>query len=465
METLKDFFRIGNIITWVWVPIVVNYYSTFLPIRFKNKAGLPYAVWGIYIIPEYLLMRYITQWPISAICAIMAWTLIAICLYVSSLKTALLVSASFFCIGYIAESIVVFGFMAVGIVLVEGSLLGWVISKLIILIIIQIIRSNRKSVMKGEVTLVYWLMSVLIPIGSIVIVYTIQESTYQLIETRFSVMSSAIIMVINIFIFRVYDKMQKDAAIRQENVIYEQQAKMFKQQCEEREAIWLESRKLYHDFKNHLICLKGFSESRQYDEFDDYIETLVDNYTTPYWQTKSGNMIIDSLLSYKTTIAEKDGLTIKTDFSIWTLMPFEDYDLCIIVGNILDNAIEAAGKVAENKPEIELVMKFSRNIMAIKISNPYTGNLKTDIYGKLLTTKPDKINHGMGMKAVEKTVKKYDGFTKIEKDNGIFELTIIMYGKRADSTSAEAEDNNLKKDIGEEKNHTRVPQLETDFSV
>jgi sensor histidine kinase YesM len=432
VEILYGLFDVETIVTVVWVPIIINYFSAFLEDRNKSKKLMPYLAWGGFWIVDYLLLQKIDQFLLKAIILLISWTLIGFCLYVSSLKTAFLIAASLYCIGNISEFIVALGFVATDVVPEDMVLRGWIISKLIILIFIQIVKFNRKGAMKGEVKGMYWMMSVLIPIGSMIIAYTLKELTFRSEQPYLLAMSSCAIIIVlfmNIFIFRIYDKMQQEAAISRENSMYEQQAKMFKQQCDERETVLLESRKLFHDFKNHLIILKGFSGKGQYEKVDQYVGTLMDNYTIPYWQTKSGNMVIDSLLSYKTSFAGKSLVSINSEFSITDNMPFEDYDLCIIVGNVLDNAIEAVEKIEKEKRKIEMLMKFSKNVLTMRISNPYIGDIKTDRYGKLLTIKPDKINHGMGMRAIEKTVKKYSGSVTIEKEDGLFHLMIIMYGK------------------------------------
>ncbi len=429
--TLKEIIDLA--VSIVWVPIVVDYYNTFLTNKGKNGKLISSIAWGLYWLCDNLFIQNVVDSMLErAIVSIVLWAAIGVIFYQNKLKTVMLVTASFYCITAIAESIVGFLTILFGIQLNDYVLSAWIISKIILVMIIQIIKINHKGKMSGEVTLSYWLMSLLIPIGSMLIIYIITELNMQLVSVHFSVMSSLALLItllLNIFIFSVYDKLQKEAVIRQNNIMYEQQAKMYKLQSEEREAAWLESRKLHHDFKNHLVCLNGFNQEQHYEEMRDYLRGLIDDYTLNYWKNKSGNMIIDSLLGYKMSKAENDNITLSSEFMVPNHMPFEDGDLCVVMGNALDNAIEAVRNLDEEHRSIDLKMKFERNVLTIKLSNPYLGEIKSNAEGKLLTIKLDKNRHGIGLASIEEAVKRYDGMMKIETKDYMFKLMIAMYGK------------------------------------
>lgn len=274
--------------------------------------------------------------------------------------------------------------------------------------------------------------TVLVHVGSIWIAFAIMDLRRHTVYARASAISFSsliVLFVLNILIFGVYHRRKKDGEIRQINTVYKQQAEMYRLQSEEREALWLESRRLYHNFKQHLVCLKGFSEERRYTAMDEYLYTLIDGYTTTYWLNKSGNTVIDSLLGYKMAKAKDLDITLHTDFDIAGNLPFADFDLCVIVGNALDNAIEAVLKVTDTERFIKLKMKSVKNILTIKITNPFIGKLRSGKKDKRLISSKGGVFHGIGLGSIEKTVLKYDGSLKIESDKNLFQLIIIMYGK------------------------------------
>lgn len=204
---------------------------------------------------------------------------------------------------------------------------------------------------------------------------------------------------------------------------------MYRLQSEEREALWLESRRLYHDFKQHLVCLKGYSEERQYKVMDEYLYAMIGGYATAHWENKSGNTTVDSLIGYKMTMVRDLDISLQTDFDISGNLPFEDFDLSIVVGNAFDNAVEAVAKLAKKERTIKLTIKLAKNILTIKLSNPYEGEIHRGAAGNLLSDKEDGTIHGFGLTSIERVVQKYNGQMKITSDNNLFQLLIIMYGQ------------------------------------
>ncbi len=101
------------------------------------------------------------------------------------------------------------------------------------------------------------------------------------------------------------------------------------------------------------------------------------------------------------------------------------FDMTVILGNLLDNAIRAAGSAEENK-YIEIKAWYSKGRLFIKIENTYSGKIVTE-NNKFFTTKLDKENHGIGLENVRKALNKYDGNMNIEYKNNIFSVLILMY--------------------------------------
>ncbi len=237
-----------------------------------------------------------------------------------------------------------------------------------------------------------------------------------------------ILLTLNIFIL-IYGQLKNKGYVGKEIAIYKQQAEMYRLQSEERESLWLESRRLYHDFKYHLACLKGYSDKRQYKAMDEYIHALIDVHMTAYWENKSGNIVVDSLIGYKMNLARDLNISLITDFDVSGNLPFEDLDLSIIVGNAFENAIEAVGKLSPQERIINLSLKMQQNILTLKLTNPYAGEIRKDAAGNLLTSKKDGTFHGIGLGSIEKKVHKYNGQMKIISGHNLFQLLIIMYGK------------------------------------
>ena len=106
-------------------------------------------------------------------------------------------------------------------------------------------------------------------------------------------------------------------------------------------------------------------------------------------------------------------------------MLYESTDLSIILGNLLDNAIEATEKLEVEK-DIFVSLMYRKEKLLIKVRNPYTGDLKKDRAGNYISEKKDRENHGIGLKSVRKVVEKYEGVMEIHTENQIFEICVII---------------------------------------
>lgn len=433
-----EFFTLDKVIKFIvsyaWIPIIISYYNTFLIYRSKHGKLLSYTAWSFLWLAEGLIGNLIFQsMMLHIVFSLASWTVIGLLLYKSKWKTVLLVSISLFCMTALLEGIVGLLFWGFGICnLAEHQIVGWLISKILTIMLIRIIRINHKTTMSGEVNLTYWMMSMLFPVGSVLIVYIIFELNVAAKNQELyaaSTLAMFIMLMINIFAFGIYDWLQKEAATRQRNRAYEQQAEIFKLQCEEWQTRWVEIKSLHHDFKSHLICMQTFNRKNDHTKLENYLEQLLRDYSQSGQKIISGNTIVDALLNYKMKEVEKEGVKLITEFEIAYYLPIEDSDLCIVIGNAFANAVEAVVKLPEEKRKIELRIKFVKNLFYLQIRNPYTGKIMKNKEGKLLTRKEDKQKHGLGLHSLEKTVHKYNGAVEIEADNHMFSLNLMMYGK------------------------------------
>ena len=205
-------------------------------------------------------------------------------------------------------------------------------------------------------------------------------------------------------------------------IIY--QNKLMKQQMDEIENIYMTMRGWRHDYHNHLQSLKGFLSLNKVDQMKNYLnelETDLDSIDTLY---HSGNLQLDSILNAKLAIAEKGQIRIHCDASIPPQLHVSDLDLCVILGNLLDNAIESCRKI-KNPDErfIRVYIGILKKQLYISITNATSETVKqrTDHY---FTTK--RGDHGHGLKRVDQVVKKYDGYLNRQNEPGVFATEIIL---------------------------------------
>lgn len=175
-------------------------------------------------------------------------------------------------------------------------------------------------------------------------------------------------------------------------------------------------REFRHDYKNHMICFQALLENGEYNDALEYIKEITNQDIIETHNFFSGNQIADAIFSDKNEYAVKNNIEIK--FEGFISDEIAASDLCIILSNALDNAIEACMNNNFNETKvIEIKCAILQNVQIIRISNP---NEKESTE----TTKPDKKNHGFGLYNIRKTVEKLNGQMHIPEKTPFFVLEL-----------------------------------------
>lgn len=186
-----------------------------------------------------------------------------------------------------------------------------------------------------------------------------------------------------------------------------------------------ESRMIRHDIKNHLSVIAVLLDSGDSEGARKYIGEISDEIDSIRPPVRTGSNVLDALLFRKFSGAAEKSININTEFmSDFADCRFSDYDLCGIFSNILDNACEACGKLNENERNISLKVKDQMDMVCIFCENRYS-EINFSPAG-LITLKPDKIAHGLGLKRVSRIAEKYGGTVDIKTDNNIFTISVLL---------------------------------------
>ena len=176
-----------------------------------------------------------------------------------------------------------------------------------------------------------------------------------------------------------------------------------------------ETRRLWHDIKKYMASVEALIDGENKAEAQQCLENIQSAFSEITNAVDTGNKLVDSILTYGMKKAAELGVTIQPEIWIDSKLDFPAPDLFVIMGNTLDNAIEACCQIDEEATRIISVGLYQKNhLLLYKISNPYTGKK---------FQKPGKI-HGYGLKNVEACVNRNDGLMLISKENGIFSVSI-----------------------------------------
>ena len=188
-------------------------------------------------------------------------------------------------------------------------------------------------------------------------------------------------------------------------------------QYQETKEIYLNMRGWRHDYHNHLQVMKAQMAAGRMEEMAEYLDHLEENLDSVDTYVKSGSQMVDAILNSKLTLAKRAGVQVNCKAALPGELAMSDVDLCVLLGNLLDNALESCEK-------IPLQQRFLRIYMAVKGSQFYvsiqnSAKEEPDFEEKNYITKK-RGNHGLGMKRMKAVVDKYDGYLTLASEPGIF---------------------------------------------
>ena len=313
---------------------------------------------------------------------------------------------------------------------------GSFISKMCMLLLSVVISHCIKDNYYSEIPLPYFLIILLIPVSSIYMMHHIfliaaVHNEYMI----FSATSSFLLLVVNYVIFEFYDWISRNAELREQNRLYSQQLELCSQQAEERESLYLEIRRIRHDLKKHLSGLLGMVQAGQTSEAEKYIMQMLDVGTgdRPEEVSRSGNIVVDSLINHAYAAAQKNNIQFNANVLVPASLPFESGHLAIVLGNLLENALEACRDIPDGKGFIYLDVSYVKDIFQLCIKNNYQTKRKKDNIGHYLTTKNDTIYHGLGLSSINHAVANYHGQMDITDNDNVFQVIVVMYGSYSEN--------------------------------
>lgn len=180
-----------------------------------------------------------------------------------------------------------------------------------------------------------------------------------------------------------------------------------------------EIREIKHDTRHFIGVIKRLAENGYYDELKHFLDEYDEMTETEPLPVFCENVVANSILGYYSLMAKEAGIRFCCTCSIPKGLSVSDIDLCIVLGNAVENAIEACKKLDNRQAGfVSVEARTVKNQLLIKIENSYNGCLSIQ-NGEYISTKNDK-SHGLGMKNIKKVIESYRGFVKTEQTRDVF---------------------------------------------
>ena len=227
----------------------------------------------------------------------------------------------------------------------------------------------------------------------------------ELFLVLFFIISILIELLVLYFIMKAgesYEQQRKNELIKIKNT-------MLQKSLDETEQAFQLWRRSVHDYKNHVIALRQLAADENMEGIKEYLNCENELIQKKMFYIKTGNSVVDAIVNTKQRLSEEKGITFIVNAAIPKKCCVREIDMSNILGNLIDNAMEASQ--GEEEPYIDLTIRQEKTFLVIKIINQYS----RDFSENLKTTKKKQEFHGIGIRSVKSIVTKYEGEFSIDK--------------------------------------------------
>ncbi len=204
----------------------------------------------------------------------------------------------------------------------------------------------------------------------------------------------------------------------------EYQNKILNKQVEEVQNIYLTMRSWRHDYHNHLQKLKAHIMMDQVKEANQYLNELEVDLDNVNQLVESGNINLDAILNSKLSLAIKNNININFDANVPKKLTITDIDLCVMIGNLIDNAVEACEKITDDTSKfIRVYIGIFKKQLYVSITNS-TNEVIKKLDAEYISKK--RGNHGHGLKRINNIVDKYSGFINRQNEPKVFVTEVLL---------------------------------------
>lgn len=179
-----------------------------------------------------------------------------------------------------------------------------------------------------------------------------------------------------------------------------------------------------HDYRNHIQTMKAYAASEDWEAIRRYLDLLDQDLTTVDAAIKTGNPMTDAILNSKISLAKSKNIKVVADAHIPVKLKSSEIDLCCIIGNLFDNAIEASVKLPEDQRIIRVYMDMKNTQLYISFTN-FTAGKKLQREGKRFRSTKGE-GHGFGLVRIDAIVERLEGYISRNSEDGAFTTEILL---------------------------------------
>lgn len=283
-------------------------------------------------------------------------------------------------------------------------------------IIVRSWKSNHS--IKGEPKLILPLL--LCQIFSMTLAHYVFQSCYNVYGgfELIALIAMAGIVYINIVVFWYFDRIKVAFELKSQNEAVELKLKLQKQYYKTLSEHQIETDKLWHDMKKHISLIKALANSNQSEVTSEYIQELESHMGDKITIIRTNYPVLSALLTEQKQRAKRENISFEIDVRIESDLKITPVDLCIILGNLYENAFTACTCLPfEANRQLKSSIYQRNGILVINMENTYSPNLKPKFRSE---------KHGLGLENVRQALLKYNGRLDIVAEDGLYKVSILV---------------------------------------
>jgi signal transduction histidine kinase len=317
-----------------------------------------------------------------------------------------------------------------------------ILTQIIGLVLIQIVYYFWKRKATTKIEFRNWLGTILVSISCLAAMLFL--ATDMMHDSHTSVSQTMVFLFLvcmeflNYYFYRVSVELNRAET---EKRVYQNQISMYEKQYTGNRHMRQEIRSFQHDMQNHLNALSGIchngtiikTSADRLEEIEKYLNKIAGIGTDAGYTVDSGNLILDSVIDMKKSYAATKNISMEEVLFIPEAMDYDGMDMVVLLGNLLDNAIEACDRLDENQQrKIVVEIQYRMENLILLVKNSYNGNrdgqcgVFTD-ENMWHTSKTDSTEHGIGMQNMVKIVNKYNGTMEWNAENKMITIDVLLY--------------------------------------
>lgn len=302
-----------------------------------------------------------------------------------------------------------------------------IISKIILFVVTRILLKLKTEGI-SNISPITVVSVTAVPLITIAVMVIITEVSLSLESndrnTFYLLLSLGGMIVINIVFYALLARLDREYSLQTENRLLKQKNSMQLEYITKTSALNEEIRTIRHDMKNQIIYLKQIFSKGRYEEGLSYANHMIEKIDSMQKLINTGRFAFDAVVNAKLGESADKGISVVYNIMCSLDNHMEDDDMVSLLGNVLDNAIEACEHVRGRK-EIYLEVKKAHSYLIITVKNTISQPILKNNPG-LQSTKKDKGDHGLGIKIIKKITEKYNGFVTYEEKNDKFVSKIML---------------------------------------